>query len=109
MAYADIGTYDMSDPINILIYINDQLYGFPTMVFLFMTWMIFAVGTYFINRRLTGDGDIAVAMTIGSFVTCVLAILLRTASEGVVSGTTVTIVFAVTIASFIFLLFTRRE
>ena len=110
MTYGLLSDRNMTDaPEQILIYINDELMGFPSMMFLFMIFMIFMLGTYFINRKATGDGDIAVAMMVGSWVTLITAILLRIMGDGIVNNVTVAIVFGVALVSVLFLLFSRRE
>lgn len=110
MAWGTISSVNMTDaPENLFIYINDELSGFPVAMFLFTTFMIFTMGTYYINRRMTGDGDITVSITVGMWVTSILAILLRILGDGMVSNLTVAIVLGGALLSVMFLFFSRRE
>jgi len=61
----------------IFIYVNNATRGLFIRMLLFSIWIIFAFGSYFIQKRTTGKGDFPASVAIAGFVTAVTAILLR--------------------------------
>jgi len=107
MTYELLSNRNMSEGLHVpLVYINDITAGLFMNLFLFAVWIIFVVGSYFIQKKGVGTGDFPQSLAVGGFVTLVLAILLRLV-PGLVGGYTLAVVVIVAGLSVLFFLFSR--
>lgn len=107
MTYELLSNRNMSEGMHVpFVYINDITAGLFMNLFLFAVWTIFVVGSYFIQKRGVGTGDFPQSLAVGSFVTLVLAIILRLV-PGLVSGFTLAVCVIITALSVLFFLFSR--
>lgn len=108
MVYELITTRNLTaNPVEIFVYLNETLNGFPVILFLMMIWIIFGFGSYFIRKQSSGVEDLPASLAIGGFVTSVISILMVLSS--LVNVITVTIVVSITILSLIWLFFTNKN
>lgn len=78
MTWTEITSYNLSKGGEVfLCYVNDISIGLFMNLFLFAVFVIMAVGSYMVQKRQTGIGDLPTSMTLASFTTLVTAILLR--------------------------------
>ena len=107
MSYPMISEYNLSKGLEVpFIYVNAVTNGLFMKGFLFAIWFIFAIGSYFMQKRSVGSGDFPASLAIAGFVTAVVAILLRLIS-GLVDGLTLAIVIIVSGISVLYFLFSR--
>jgi len=107
MTYKSITDYNLSAGLQVpFIYVNDITGGLFIRLFLVAVWLIFSVGSYFIQKRNIGSGDFPTALAVAGFVVSVLAILLRLVS-GLVDGLTLAIVIIVAGISILYFLFSK--
>lgn len=105
--YKTIADYNLSAGLQVpFIYVNDITGGLFIRLFLVAVWLIFSVGSYFIQKRSVGSGDFPTSLAVAGFVVSVLAILLRLVG-GLVDGLTLAIVIIVTGISILYFLFSR--
>lgn len=107
MTYELISNRNMSEGLHVpFVYVNDITGGLFINLLLVAIWIIFVMGSYFIQKRGVGTGDFPQSLAVGSFVTLVLAIILRLV-PGLVSGFALAVCVIVTALSVLFFLFSR--
>jgi hypothetical protein len=107
MPYELLSNRNMSEGLQVpLVYVNDVSGGLFMNLLLFSVWIIFVMGSYFIQKRGVGTGDFAQSLAVGGFVTLVLAMILRLV-PGLVSGYSLAVVVIVAGLSVLFFLFSR--
>jgi len=87
----------------IFIYINSQVEGFTFMLLVFIFLIILGAG-YFNTKRTTNRGDLPMWMTIASFITTTMALILYLI-PGWISLEMIIIMISVTLISGFFFLF----
>ena len=107
MAYKSITDYNMSAGLQVpFVYVNDVTGGLFIKLLLVSIWLIFSIGSYFIQKRSVGTGDFPMSLAVAGFVTSVIAILLRLIPN-LVDGLSLAIVIIVTGISILYFLFSR--
>lgn len=110
--YEDIGNRNASAGLHILfIYVNDVTAGMFINLLLFGIFMIFALSTYFISRERIGTGDLPMSFALASFITVIIALLLKmiktTGNYALVSNATLGILIALTGIFVLWFMFSR--
>lgn len=103
--YKSITDYNMTGLDTPFIYVNDVTGGLFIKLLLVSVWLIFSVGSYFIQKKNIGSGDFPTSLAVAGFVITVLAILLRLA--GLLDGLTLAICIIVAGISILYFLFSR--
>lgn len=107
MTYQSITEYNLSAGLQVPFqYINAVTGGLFIKLFLVVIWLIFSIGSYFIQKRNVGVGDFPTSLAVAGFVTSVMAILLRLVS-GLVDGLTLAITIIVAGLSILYFLFSK--
>ena len=106
MTYTSITDYNMSGLDVPFIYANDITNGLFMKLFLVAIWLIFSLGSYFIQKKSVGSGDFPTSLAVAGFVTSVTAILLRLVT-GLVDGLSLAITIIVAGISILYFLFSR--
>lgn len=107
--YELITNRNVSEGLHILpVYANDITGGIFMPLILFGFWFIIAMGIYFAQYRQTGMVDFPVGLTVASFLTVGLAVMLRVI-PGLISQNVLVITIAISIASLMFLFFSRDK
>jgi len=104
--YRSITEYNMSGLDTPFIYVNDVTGGLFVKLLIAIVWLIFSVGSYFIQKRNVGSGDFPTSLAVAGFVTSVLAMLLRLVPN-LIDGLTLAIVIIVSGISILYFLFSR--
>jgi hypothetical protein len=112
MAYASITDYNVSQGLEVPIcYVNNVTGGLFIPLFLMAVWIIFLLGSYFIQKEKIGSGDFPMSLAVAGFVTSILAILLRLVNyNGVpclVDGLTLAVTIIVAGISILYFLFSK--
>jgi hypothetical protein len=87
-------------------YVNEVTGGIFMNFFLFAVWIVFAIGSYFLQKNQVGTGDFPVSLVVAGFVTTILAFLFRLV-PGLVSGGTLIACVVATALSVLYLFFSR--
>lgn len=107
MAYKSITEMNMSEGLAVpFVYVNEVTGGLFIKLFLVAIWLIFSLGSYFIQKRSVGSGDFPTSLAVAGFVTSVIAILLRLIPN-LVDGLTLAITIIVAGISILYFLFSR--
>lgn len=78
MVYPTIDSYNLSNGIQVLAcYINDATSNVFTSMLLLAVFSIVVIGSYQLQKKTSGSGDLPVALTLGSWVCLIFAIILR--------------------------------
>lgn len=105
--YKSITEYNLSAGLQVpFVYANDITGGLFIKLLLVAIWLIFSIGSYFIQKRNIGSGDFPTSLAVAGFVTSVVAILLRLVPN-LVDGLTLAITIIVAGISILYLLFSR--
>lgn len=104
--YQMITDYNMTGLDVPFIYVNDVTGGLFIKLLLASIWLIFSIGSYFIQKRNVGTGDFPQSLAVAGFVTSVVAILLRLIA-GLVDGLTLAVIIIVAGISILYFLFSR--
>ena len=108
MAIELLNTRPVEEGLHIIfVYVNDITNGLLIKLLLTSIWMIVALGIYFNQKRLTGDGDFPVGVAVAGFVTFITAILLRIV-PGLISGIDLGIVIVIAILGVLWLFFSKK-
>ena len=108
MTYELISNRNMTQGFHIIfIYVNDITGGLFIRMFLFSIWIIFAMGSYFLQKRHTGMGDFPMSIAIAGFVTSIIAILLKLI-PGMLDLLTLAVVLIVSVISVLWFLFSHK-
>lgn len=107
MAYELITNRNLSAGLQVVfLYVNDITGGLFVKMFIFCVWMIIAFGTYFAQKQTMGQGDLPVSMTVASFITAIICVLMRLI-PGLMDIYTITIVIALLVLSVLWLFFSQ--
>jgi len=108
MPYPLINTYNMSEGMHILfLYVNDVTGGLWIKLTLFAFWAIVTFGLYFGLQKRIGTGDFPASVATGCFVTATLAVILKVVA-GLIDPITMTILWALTLVSFLWVMFSKQ-
>jgi len=112
MTYALISDYNMSSGLEApFCYVNQITGGVVMNLILFGIWLIFAVGSYFIQKKSVGTGDFPMSLAVAGFVTSIFAMILRLVKyEGascLVDGLSLAVVIIVSGIGVLWFLFSR--
>ena len=111
MTYTELQSYTVSDGAHIIFcYVNDITTGIFMTLLLLAVWLVITFGSFFMTKRQTGSGDFPVSMSLGSFTTFILSVLLRLIDcpyNSLVSDFNFGVIIGITFLSVIFLLFSR--
>jgi len=107
MTYELLSNRNLSEGMQVVfLYVNDITGGIFIKMFVFALWMILSLGIYFSQKSSTGMGDLPVAISVSSFITAIICVLMRLI-PGLIDLTTITIVIVVFVVSMLWLFFSQ--
>jgi len=109
MTYPLITSYNLSAGMQVPFqYVNVITGGIFINMLLASIWIIFALGSYFMQKRRMGIGDFPQSIAVAGFVTTTFAFLLRLIPN-MVSGATLVVSFVVASIGVVIFLFSREH
>jgi len=112
MTYTSITDYNITAGLEVpFCYVNSVTGGVFMPLILMAVWIIFALGSYFIQKEKIGSGDFPMSLAVAGFVTSILAILFRLVKyNGVpclIDGLSLAVVIIVAGISILYFLFSK--
>ena len=108
MVYPTLSSMNVSEGLYIpFLYVAQTIDIFIPLV-LFAFFFIIAYGSFYAQKRSSGEGDFPVSLVVASFSTTIMAILMSLI-EGLIISRYVIITVVIAIFSFIFLVFSRKR
>lgn len=109
MAYPDPSTINSTGGLDqVFVYVNDVTSGIFSIMVLVCIFLIFAFGTFFSAKRLTGEGDFVASFAVAAYMTTGAAFIMLLI-EGLMTVPIALIALTVSIIGTVWLWFDKRS